>query len=722
MNCAKKVELPHNIHTCTSSVDKELHTTSLPPSRSTPHHTHLSSLVSPVSQPRSYGSGDPIYVLVGCVFVGPSLENCAKKVELPHNIHTCTSSVDKELHTTSLPPSRSTPHHTHLSSLVSPVSQPRSYGSGDPIYVRDFPSIPMPRLSLHKLILKDTLARIISLESYHRYRMASLEDEQCLDIPPLPSLYQVRRYLDTVDNYGCKHKGISYVGFGSIIKSLRDESSVFKHLSHFSPYISPPSRPSYEPVAYSSYGEALKTFSKDMGIEVGSQRPFSASSLTEYVRECRIRDIAPMVFVRVILFVDGVATALGGNTALSMKLSLVNIMTTCRSMNGAWRESCVMKEDKNASTLPAEIILIESRKLQSGFKIPTMEGPAFIFGSLQAVVADHPQRCDFTCCKRNRCLWCHAEKLEMLFGIKRTPRSHLQTGLFPTTASDDFVPRHLFLSDPLHMFQLGIISSITTLVKTITSPEGQREVDSRLRALDEEEGIADEELIARRRVRSTMPLEVSEEWFYQQLVKTITTHANYLFKVLFARAHNPELETLMFKHREFLLPLAWEILELYGCAANIDSDPYEATTLSSHETSSKVIEGKLDGKKMKIILHIDEALSLDSNCAGPGDKFGIRFVLMRQVLIETACANDEGSEESFSELKKVIEGKLDGKKMKIILHIDEALSLDSNCAGPGDKFGIRFVLMRQVLIETACHLCPDPAQINQFLSKGLHTR
>ncbi|GKT15122.1 hypothetical protein ADUPG1_010627 [Aduncisulcus paluster] len=200
--------------------------------------------------------------------------------------------------------------------------------------------------------------------------------------------------------------------------------------------------------------QPTKHASMSIWMGVGSQRPFSASSLAENFRECRIRDITPMVFVRVILFVDGVATALGGNTALSMKLSL---------------------EDKNASTLAAEIILIESRKLQRGFKIPTVEGPAFIFGSLQAVVADHPQRCDFTQVVNAIAVFgATLRNLKCSLGSKGHQEVTSRLVFFsPQKKSDDFVPRHLFLSDPLHMFQLGIISSITTLVKTITSPEGQ---------------------------------------------------------------------------------------------------------------------------------------------------------------------------------------------------------------------------------------------------------
>ncbi|GKT34821.1 hypothetical protein ADUPG1_008103 [Aduncisulcus paluster] len=201
--------------------------------------------------------------------------------------------------------------------------------------------------------------------------------------------------------------------------------------------------------------DSLNRYKADLAITQSLIPPENPlNSLQEYARYCRINCLPCRIFLSLIVFVNGVATALGGHTAISMKITLTNLQTACRSLNSAWREVYVDEENGMSTEISALIIKKECEILQNGIILPTSEGRVYVHGTVQAIITDHPQHCKFMQYKQNACLWCRATGLDMLFGIKRRLKDSTDTGLFRLTDKHDFVPRQIIMSDHLHMIQL----------------------------------------------------------------------------------------------------------------------------------------------------------------------------------------------------------------------------------------------------------------------------
>ncbi|GKT36691.1 hypothetical protein ADUPG1_009604, partial [Aduncisulcus paluster] len=144
----------------------------------------------------------------------------------------------------------------------------------------------------------------------------------------------------------------------------------FTELSHISPFQR--LEESTEPTSFAIYKDALSIIRTRIGITETMLQSFpSFRDIDEYLDYCEASSLPPIIICPIIAFVDGVATARLGRSALSFVISLANIPANIRQRSHPWQNVCLVSEKNSLiSTISVLNTFIQDiKKLQTGVSV-----------------------------------------------------------------------------------------------------------------------------------------------------------------------------------------------------------------------------------------------------------------------------------------------------------------------------------------------------------------
>ncbi|GKT35375.1 hypothetical protein ADUPG1_008548 [Aduncisulcus paluster] len=273
-------------------------------------------------------------------------------------------------------------------------------------------------------------------------------------------------------------------------------------LSHISPYqrLIETANPS----SYQLYKEALVKIREKFRVEDSMINEFpSFDTIEEYVTYCESNDIPPIIICPILIFMDGVATAKLGRSAISLVISLATISAEERQRNRSWQHICLVSEER---ALPATIsvlntLIADIKDLQSGVRVLLPSGKKIILvGYLFRIIGDSKQIKTNLCCHSAYfpCPWCLETGERLLLPslssdvLQRTCESlgRIETAGFVLKPETPNIPlfyhslyaeKPLLIPDPfrlhagdvLHILYIGLCSDMIKLLeKVLTKQQG----------------------------------------------------------------------------------------------------------------------------------------------------------------------------------------------------------------------------------------------------------
>ncbi|GKT35232.1 hypothetical protein ADUPG1_008431 [Aduncisulcus paluster] len=288
-------------------------------------------------------------------------------------------------------------------------------------------------------------------------------------------------------------------------------TSYFPKLTHISPFQSIPTitgTDPYDPCCYNMHAKAVEYIREAVNIQSENIIDFpSFDSISEYCAFCDNREITPYIIAPLIFFMDGVATARLGHSALAIAMTMANIPWSLRNANPAWHHICLIDESKplHATTSALNNLTRDISLLQKGIRMKIGENTLYIVGYLLRIIGDGKQ-VDLNLAIHKHtypCPWCKAEGMKLLLPHlpssfeTRGDISHAFTKDIKLSSKDMplynscyhvsnrllFSPQAMHAGEILHDLHIGLISDMIQTVERILNDKQRGIFNERMTTL-----------------------------------------------------------------------------------------------------------------------------------------------------------------------------------------------------------------------------------------------